>query len=148
MVMFPSLVCANGEMKEIEKITKEQVFEKERFEITFPEVTYTSDHFRDPFEAVVIEKEPEETKSANQQFSHSSEEVSLPALTVQGIIWGTASPQAIINDTVVRVGSTINGVTIEEITGSEIIVSYKNQKFSVPAPSGIKIHDIKSKGGR
>ena len=40
---------------------------------------------------------------------------SLPALRVQGIIWGGDRPQAIINDRIVELGDDVEGATIKSI---------------------------------
>jgi hypothetical protein len=132
-----------GDSKEIKKIITEQAPERDKFELEFPVVSYTSESLKDPFQGMVIE-EPENDKPEDIP---AIESISLPNITVQGIIWGTNNPQAIINDKVVKVGSTINDITILDITGTEIIISYKNQKFALPAPSGIKTPDVKLKGG-
>ncbi len=133
-----------GDVKEANKISTEQSPEKDRFEIEIKTVSYTSENFKDPFTVTVM---PEPEAEEIQQIT-PLEKISLPAIKIQGIIWGTNRPQAIINDEVVEVGKTINEtITILDITGSGIIVSYKNQKFALPAPSGIKTPDVKYKGG-
>ena len=135
-------VFAIGEMNAIKTIISEQAPGKDKFEIELPVVAYTAESYKDPFQGVVIE-EPE-TETGNK----SIEPINLPNLKIQGIIWGTNTPQAIINNKVVKAGSTINDVTIIEITSTEIIISYKNQKIALPAPSGIKTPEIKLKGGK
>ena len=134
---------ANQEMKEINKITTEQSPEKDKFEIELPAVFYSSENFKDPFQSVIIE----EPQGSQTEEIKPIETIELPDLKIQGIIWGTSAPQAIINNKVVKVGSSINDITIVDITGSEIIIDYKNQKFKLPAPSGIRTPD-KHKGGK
>jgi hypothetical protein len=134
---------AIGDIKEITKIANEQSPEKDKFEMELPIVTYTSENLKDPFAGTVI---PESAEETSQEFT-PLETVNLPDIKIQGIIWGTNNPQAIINNKVVKVGSTVNEITILDITGSEIIISYKNQKFALPAPSGIKTPNVQYKGG-
>ena len=70
----------------------------------------------------------------------------LPALTVQGVIWGTQKPQVIINNKVLREGDFLDEVQILEIKSSGIVVLYKNMKsvLSTPANAGT---DADTKGG-
>lgn len=132
-----------GDVKEMNKVLTEQAPERDRFEIELPVVTYNADNLRDPFLGTALPDAEEETTEENAPV----ETIILPDIKIQGIIWGSNNPQAIINNKVVKVGNTINEITILDITGSEIIISYKNQKFALPAPSGIKTPDVKYKGG-
>lgn len=135
-------VCALSEMKEIKKIVTEQVPSKDLLSIELPTVSYSAEGFKDPFQGVVFE----DTKAAIEEVK-PAEQIHLPELKIQGIIWGTSTPQAIINNKVVKVGGTINDITIQEITGSEIIILYKNKRFAIPSPSANKTPDLKLKGG-
>jgi len=89
---------------------------------------YKAEGLRDPFQGEKIEiKEPEapgETKP-------------LPALKVQGIVWGGNSPQAIINNKVVGVGDTIEGVRITGINNSVVTVSFGNRPYNLSTISAI-----------
>jgi hypothetical protein len=51
----------------------------------------------------------------------------LPALTIEGIIWNTHMPQAIVNGDVVRIGDTIAGVTITNIEKQGITIDYSGE---------------------
>jgi len=51
----------------------------------------------------------------------------LPALSIEGLIWNTRMPQAIINGRVVRVGDTIEGVKILKIDREGIGVEYQGE---------------------
>ena len=55
----------------------------------------------------------------------------LPPLRVQGIIWGGDKPSAIINDTVVEVGDTVNGVVVKSIQKGGINVAFQGENFNV-----------------
>lgn len=90
-------------------------------------IEYKAEGLRDPFQEqkIEIKEEPEaevETKP-------------LPALQVQGIVWGGSIPQAIINNKVVRVGDTIEEARIVDITKNGIIVFSENKKYNLPIPS-------------
>ncbi len=53
------------------------------------------------------------------------EPVVFPSFKISGVIWNSTMPQAIINDTVVSEGDTIQGVKIESIKPQSIKLSYK-----------------------
>jgi len=57
-----------------------------------------------------------------------------PPLTISGITWGSSFPQAIINGKVVRPGDVIDDVQVISISKEGLVLSYKNQKFSLSAP--------------
>ena len=134
---------AIGNIKEMNKVVTEEAPERGTLEIELPVIAYTSENLKDPFTGTVIP----ETEDEIQREAAPLEKISLPDIKIQGIIWGTNNPQAIINNKVVKVGSTVNEITILDISGSEIIISYKNKKFALPAPSGIKTPDVKYKEG-
>jgi hypothetical protein len=48
--------------------------------------------------------------------------VALPPLVVQGVVWGTLAPKAIINNEVYGVGDVVRGVTIVSITHEGVLV--------------------------
>ena len=55
----------------------------------------------------------------------------LPELTVEGIIWNTHMPQAIVNGDVVRIGDTIAGVTITNIEKQGITIDYSGESVLI-----------------
>lgn len=61
--------------------------------------------------------------------------IELPALRVQGAVWGTDKPRAIINDEVVGRGDTISGAKILDINSDGIRFLYKGEEFLLPIPS-------------
>ena len=86
-------------------------------------IEYKSEDLRDPFqeEKIEIKGEPQaqvETKP-------------LPSLQIQGIVWGGSILQAIINNKVVRVGDTIEGVRITDINKSGVNVFFENQQYNL-----------------
>ena len=54
-----------------------------------------------------------------------------PQLKVHGIVWGSARPQAIINNKVVDIGDTINEIKIINIASNGIDVLYKGKNFTI-----------------
>jgi len=59
--------------------------------------------------------------------STKSEELPLPFLGIQGIIWNTDTPQAIINNQVVKIGDKIENVEIIDIDKQGIKVDYNDE---------------------
>jgi hypothetical protein len=51
----------------------------------------------------------------------------LPKLTIEGIIWNTYMPQAIVNGRVVRIGDTIEGVLVVNIEKQGITIDYNGE---------------------
>jgi hypothetical protein len=58
---------------------------------------------------------------------------------VQGVIWGTELPQAIINNKVVKVGDTIEEVRILDIQKGGITVFYKSRNYTISSPAGVDL---------
>ncbi|RJP28221.1 MAG: hypothetical protein C4533_07030 [Candidatus Omnitrophota bacterium] len=90
---------------------------------------YAATNLRDPFEKRYKQEEQRAEEGA------SGEAVNLPELKVQGLIWGSELPQAIINNKVVKVGDTISGVEILEINDKGITVLFDYIKYDLPAPA-------------
>ncbi len=89
---------------------------------------YKAGDLRDPFQEEKIEiKEPEAPVETGP----------LPALQVQGIVWGGNSPQAIINNKVVGLGDTIEGVRITGINNSVVTVSFGNRQYNFSTISAL-----------
>jgi len=60
--------------------------------------------------------------------------VQLPNLKLQGIFWGVARPQAIINRQILYVGDTLEGCTLTAITREGVKVSFSHQEFFLTLP--------------
>ena len=69
----------------------------------------------------------------------------LPALTVQGVVWGGRFPQAIVNDKIVKIGDIVEEARIIDINKSGITVSFDNQQYSLTSPAGINLQSSKQK---
>jgi len=106
-----------------------------------PKVDYTADNLRDPFQGVVVEEEGKTVSST------TGKEVPLPSLAVQGVIWGSKTPQAIINRKVVKAGDTVEGVKIISIEKDSITAFYEGRQFKIPSPASASPAIKKPQGG-
>ena len=98
--------------------------------VTRPKVEYKARGLRDPF------KPPQTKKEAEAQQTKPPEEAKpLPALVVQGLIWGGIFPQAIINNKVVRVGDLIEGVEITGINQEGVTILFDGKESKLPSPA-------------
>lgn len=57
-----------------------------------------------------------------------------PSLTVQGILFGTARPQAIINRKIVAAGDTVEGARVVSITAEGVVMSFEEREFELKIP--------------
>jgi hypothetical protein len=94
-----------------------------------PQVEYTADNLRDPFEVEPIE---EEDKVVSPPIASQPP---LPSLNIQGIIWGSELPQAIINNQVVKIGDVVQGARIVDISQAGITVFYNGRQQLITAPA-------------
>ena len=112
----------NEKWKEVEILEKDAPQEEKG-------VNYTVDTKRIPF------KSPFEGKKVEVV----DENIVLPQMTFQGMIWDGASPQAIINNKVYSINDAIEIATeeteakvkIKDITKNGIYLEYKRKKFIV-----------------
>ncbi len=87
------------------------------------------DFKRIPFESPFDKLKKEEIKA--------SENVTLPALTFQGMVWNSKRPQAIINNKVYDIGDTIAlegneyGIKVKDIAKEGIVLEYRKKEFVV-----------------
>lgn len=89
---------------------------------------YKAEDLKDPFQSYA-EKEGAPLGKKEEEAEISKEP--LPALTVQGVIWGGNLPQAIINNKVVKIGDTQEGVSIVDINKNGVIVFFKGRKYGL-----------------
>lgn len=80
---------------------------------------YSQEGYKDPFEPVL----PEETEESRQEAVLKETKVLPSSVVVEGVLWGTGNPQAIINSAVYEVGDII-----EEL-GGKILKIEKNIVF-------------------
>lgn len=71
--------------------------------------------------------ESPETKEETQP----KKQIIFPTFTITGIVWGKASPRAIIDNQVYKIGDTVKGAKIIDITKKGIQMTYEGEKFYV-----------------
>ena len=59
------------------------------------------------------------------------EKLPIPDLNIEGLIWNSDMPQAIVNGSVVKIGDHIEGVRIVEIDKKGITIDYEGQKVLI-----------------
>ncbi len=92
---------------------------------TWPQVSYSGENVRDPFlcffELGAVVTNPNEQRIETKP--------TLPKLEVQGLIWGTKMPQAIINNQIIRPGDTISGAEVLDVRKEGVYVLYGGYQF-------------------
>ena len=61
-----------------------------------------------------------------------AKDIPLPKLNIEGLVWNSDMPQAIINDKVVRIGDTIEGVEVVKIEKKGVTIKYSGAEVLVP----------------
>jgi hypothetical protein len=93
-------------------------------------VDYTAGNLRDPFMSLLPKKEeqivikPEKTELAQ-------EEIQLPEMYVQGMIWGGRYPTAIVDNRVVKIGDRIGEAEVTGISREGVQLLYHNRYFLI-----------------
>ncbi|MCG3176040.1 MAG: hypothetical protein MOGMAGMI_00978 [Candidatus Omnitrophica bacterium] len=77
---------------------------------------YTGRAHRDPFD---------ETTSV----SSVKDEIGAMGLTLEGVVWNTAEPRAIVSGKIVKIGGRLNGIEILDISREGVKMRYKGQEF-------------------
>lgn len=96
-----------------------------------PHLEYNAYNLRDPFEDLLTQKKEEIRKPGESE----GETVTPPPLSVQGLVWGGRTPQAIIDNRVVKVGDVIEEAEIIEISKDGVTVLYKRRIFKLSSPA-------------
>lgn len=99
---------------------------KKREGIVRPKVEYKAKGLRNPFEQPSLGLEME-----SDQAEAGIKEAALPLLIVQGIIWEGNPKQAIINNKVVKVGDTLDGADIVDISKEVVIVLFAGVEYEL-----------------
>ncbi|MDD5505631.1 MAG: hypothetical protein PHR73_02615 [Candidatus Omnitrophica bacterium] len=115
--------------------------------ISRPVIEYTSGDLRDPFSdlfqlAAEKEKKEKEEQKIQAPLENIEPEKPLPSLDkfkVQGLIWGGKFPQAIINNKVLGVGDSIEGVEIVNIDKKGITLDFAGRKAVLANPGSTSI---------
>lgn len=105
-------------------------------------IEYKSENLTDPFRNPLQEQkvEPvEKPKPLEPEEGMPVEVKPLPSLQIQGIIWGSSLPQAVINSKVLKIGDTIEGVQIKDIAKGRITVFFGNREYNLSMPA-LEVH--------
>ncbi len=94
---------------------------------------YTADNYRDPFHD--INTKPVVAKPRPGEITPKLE---LPAMKVQGVLWGGRFNQAIINGGVLMEGDTVEGAKIVSIEKNKIVFLYRGSKFDLSVSEGMR----------
>lgn len=129
-----AISTANKEMQELEK-RERGTQAAPREVIVRPRPEYRGRDLKDPFRTPFEEKAPSPGGPAEKPEAPPVQEKPLPALKVQGIVWGGHFPQAIINDKVVKVGDAIEAVTISGIDKNGVEVIFEQTKYRLSSPA-------------
>jgi len=117
---------------------QEQVDSQQQNIILRPKMEFPNEISKDPFKITL----PGVKKEVSQVQEVYQEEVRLPDMIIQGIIWGGKAPLAIINNKVYKMGDSIDEAKIINIEKEGVEVILKGKSFVLPAPSkSIKIKD-------
>jgi len=115
--------------------------------IVRPIIEYSSGDLRDPFIDLFqlsIENEQKEKEMKNirvpKEVTKTQEPLpSLEKFKVQGVIWGGKFPQAIINNKVLGVGDSIDGVEIVNIEKKGITLNLAGRAFNLAPPGNTQV---------
>ena len=94
-----------------------------------PKVEYKAEGLKDPFQPFITEKETVKTVTPSLPSKKT-----LPALTVQGLIWGGDFPQAIINNKLVKIGDSVEEAEVTAIEKDGVTLLYTNRTYKLPSP--------------
>ena len=113
-----------GAKKEAVAEVKKVVEKKERTEIKYTGVEAK----RNPFAPPKVVAKMLQSSDKIEGFA-KIEEVKMPKIEVQGIIWSKAMPQVIINGEVMKAGDYIQEFQIKEVTKKGIILFHKGKEY-------------------
>lgn len=94
-----------------------------------PAVTYTAQGLRDPFVGPLHLKAWADAQQRAKVVPVAGPPEPPPALTVQGIILGQATPYAIVNNITVAQGDTIAGARVMRIDAEGIVVNFQGEEL-------------------
>jgi len=130
----PSFAFLGGQESKVleESQKKEQRINEQDVELLKrPYLEYNAYNLRDPFEDLLTRKKEEIRKPGESE----GETVTPPPLSIQGLVWGGRTPQAIIDNRVVKVGDVIEEAEIIEISKDGVTVVYKKRIFKLSSPA-------------
>jgi len=131
LVFVPALYCQADSQAEIEaRLTHPALTAGGQAEPVKQnvKVEYSAESLRDPFKPEIKKAD---SSALEQEQGPSAQS---PALNVQGLIWGGAFPQAIINNRVVREGDEIEGAKVIKIGKDGVSVLCGIDTFKLNPP--------------
>jgi len=102
-------------------------------------VTYSASHMRDPMQNLLpldVSGTPDYSMGARPAAAPEPVQPP-PTLTVEGLLWGSAQPQAIIDGGVYRIGDSVSGSQILAIDQRGVTIDFLGNEHSYPISSGI-----------
>ena len=138
-VLFPASAFAATANTEINKL---EATEKVVPQVVRPVVRYTQSDKKDPFRGY-------RKKLRTASDLGPVKEIQPPVMTIQGLIWGTTTPQAIIDGKIVKIGDVVSDAHIVDITKQGVEIMFEGRRFNVPAPALKNVQDSQPgpKGG-
>ena len=130
---------ARAEHQEFKVIKELQKAEKSEgpIMINVPSISYDAEGSKNPFQGYI-----EEELVINPNAKPGEEKVVLPNFEIKGVVWGSSTPQVIINNKVLKVGDEIEGAKISAITKDAIILIYRERKYSLITPSAATVESL------
>jgi len=113
-----------------------------------PVIEYSSEDLRDPFSnlfQLAKEKKEQSIQASQESIDPQRPKPNLENFKVQGVIWGSKFPQAIINNKILGVGDLIDGVEIVSIEKKGVALSFGGMVANLAAPGNT---DILEKGNK
>lgn len=92
-------------------------------------------NFKNPFISELpakVSTKPETSAAPVSQHEAPRKEIKPPTLIIQGLVWNTNRPQAIVNKKVLGIGDRVDEATIVNITKTGIDILYQEKLFFVP----------------
>ncbi len=120
------------DIKNIEPVVEQTIV------IQKPTIEYKAQELRDPFKGYEAKQDSKGKTTTVSQ---------LPPLSVQGVVWGGQTPQAIINGSVVTPGETISGVKVISIDKYGVKVLFEGRPYEVLSPAGGYLKKLEGKSG-
>lgn len=104
-----------GEIEKLENEQKKMAEQKEALKEIEPEkIEYNASNLKNPFKSYLPKRvERQSTQSAAVEPAYQASNP--PNVIVQGMVWDSEKPQAIINNKVLRVGDSIDGAEVTDI---------------------------------
>ncbi len=91
---------------------------------------------KEAFRQQALEREQEKAAHETQKpVATSRTETQLPALNLQGILWGTSKPQAIINRQILSVGDTIEQAEVVAVTKEGVTLLFNGREVELKLPT-------------